>query len=130
MEIQLRNALLDWLRSAPPPVGDLNVIDEDQIARATAPWLALVASMASEWGSKDRQGREIRVAFELNTRSDDPAADLARGAALESRIAALPPAQPGFRVVTNRFLRSRNERRPDNIRATLLEYRFRLLATS
>lgn len=128
MEIQLRAALLDWLRASPPPLSNLNLVDEAQTSRAAAPWLALVASASTDWSTKDRAGREVRVAFELNTRSDETDADFITAALLESRIAALPPAQIGFRIVTNRFLRARSERRPNNVRATLLEYSFRLLA--
>ena len=128
MEIELRTALLDWLREAPPPIGALNLVDEQEVARASTPWLALVASASTEWGTKDRAGREVRIALELATRSDDPGADRACVAAIEESIASLPREQAGFRVVTARFLRARSERRPDNRRATLLEYRFRLLA--
>ena len=48
--------------------------------------------------------------------------------AIEARIAALPPNQPGLRVVTVLFLRARAEMRAANTRAVLLEYRFRVLA--
>jgi len=128
METALRAALLDWLRSAPEPIAALNLIDEQEVSRASKPWLALVASSSSEWGAKDRPGREVRVAFELQTRSDDPAASTSLIAALEDRLATLPPAQAVFQVVNARFLRARSERRPNNVRATLLEFRFRLLA--
>lgn len=129
MEIPLRAALLDWLRSAPAPIAELNLVDEQETSRASLPWFALVASASTEWGSKDRAGREVRVAFELNTRNDDPAASADMVAALEARIASLPVAQPGFTIVTARFLRARSERRANNVRATLLEFRFRCLAT-
>jgi hypothetical protein len=48
--------------------------------------------------------------------------------AIEGRIASLPRTQEGFDVVSIVFLRSRVEQRPGNIRAALVEYRFRLLA--
>ena len=129
MEIALRSALLDWLRDAPFPISSLNLIDERDVARASMPWLALVTSASIDWSSKDRQGREVRVAFELNHRSDVPSAQSGLIAALENRIVSLPASQPGFQIVTAHFLRARSERRPHNIRATLLEFRFRCLAT-
>ena len=41
---------------------------------------------------------------------------------------ALPRTQDGFEIASIAFLRARTERRPNNARATLLEYRFRCLA--
>ena len=129
MEIALRAALLDWLRTAPTPIAELNLVDEQETGRASMPWLALVASASTDWSAKDRQGREVRAAFELNHRGDQVAALADTIAAIEGRVLALPPAQPGFTVVTTRFLRARSERRANNVRATLVEFAFRCLAS-
>ena len=127
MEMHLRAALIAWLASDPALADRLNIVAEDAIARASAPWLALVASASTDWSTKTRAGREIRVALELRTRGDDPARDGPLADAIERRIAALPPAQEGFAIVSATFLRARAERRADNARAVLLEYRFRCL---
>ena len=47
---------------------------------------------------------------------------------IETRIESLPATQSGFTIASIAFLRSRAEQRPNNIRAVLVEYRFRLLA--
>jgi hypothetical protein len=73
-------------------------------------------------------GREVRVALELHCRGDDPGTAGAVTRAIEARIEALPRAQDGFVVATIAFLRARGEQRAGNVRAVLLEYRFRLLA--
>lgn len=127
MEIALRAALLDWLRNAPAPIAELNLVDEQETARAAMPWLALVASASADWSAKDRQGREIRVAFELNHRGDQVAVLADTVAAIEDRMLSVPPAQNGFTVITTRFLRARSERRANNVRATLVEFAFRCL---
>jgi hypothetical protein len=127
MEIALRTQIIEWLRTAPALSG-LNAIEEESPLKASTPWLGLAASRSSDWSTKDRQGREVRLAFELQTRSDEPATDSDFIAAIEQRLASLPPAQPDFTVINSRFLRARAERRSNNRRATLLEYRFRLLA--
>ncbi len=129
MEITLRAALLDWLRAAPAPIAALNLVDEQETARAAMPWLALVASASADWSAKDRHGREIRVAFELNHRGDAAGVLADTVAAIEQRILALPPAQPGFTVITTRFLRARSERRANNVRATLVEFAFKCLSS-
>jgi hypothetical protein len=130
METLLRAALIDWLRAGPPPLDALSAIEEEAPARPTAPWLAIAASASADWSTKTRAGREVRIALELHSRGDEPATDAALLAAVEDRIAALPGDQPGFEIAAIQFLRARTERRADNHRATLLEYRFRCLAAS
>ena len=128
MEIPLRAALLDWLASDPSLSGQLNAVAEEAPSRASLPWLAVAASASTDWSCKTNEGREVRVALELQCRGDTPDAAGDLVSAIESRIAALPRSQSGFDVVTTRFLRARAEQRGESRRAILLEYRFRLLA--
>ena len=127
-ESRLRAALLVWLQSDPALSGTLNCITEEAPSRAPPPWLGIVASASADWSTKDRQGREVRVALELHGRGSDPAALGDLVSAVERRVASLPRDQAGFAIVNAIFLRARNEQRPNNQRAILLEYRFRLLA--
>ncbi len=129
METALRAALIAWLQADPALAGLINTIAEEAPSRTASPWLGLVASASGDWSTKDRVGREVRVALELHCRGDDPASAAATAAAIEARVEALPRAQSGFEVATVTFLRARAEQRPGNARAVLLEYRFRLLAT-
>ncbi len=128
METALRAALLEWLRAAPAPLDTLSAIEEEVPARATPPWLAVAASASADWSTKDRFGREVRIALELHSRADEVLADAALVSAIDRRIEALPRAQDGFAIPGIQFLRARTERRANNARATLLEYRFRCLA--
>ena len=128
MEYVLRAALIGWLRAAPAPLDGLTAIEEEVPARAGPPWLAVVASASADWSVKDRAGREVRLALELHSRADDPLFDAPLISALDRRIAALPRAQQGLSIASIQFLRARTERRANNARATLLEYRFRCLA--
>lgn len=128
MENLLRGALLEWLRDDPVLDDTLNAIEEQSPVRATVPWLALATSASTDWSTKDRTGREVRVAFELQTRGDDAAADGDLVAAIEKRISAFPTDHTAFACVTVQFLRARAERRARNMRSILLEYRFHLLA--
>ena len=128
MEIPLRASLIAWLAADPVLAGQLNAIVEEAPTRTALPWLALAASASADWSCKDRTGREVRVALELHCRGDRPVAAGALVRAIEARVAALPPAQTGLRVVTATFLRARAEQRAANTRAILLEYRFRVLA--
>lgn len=126
MEIALRAALIAWLRA--DPALDLNSVTEEAPARASPPWLALAATSSTDWGCKDRAGREVRVALELQCRGDVAEAASGLVAAIEARIESLPRAQDGFDVVSAALLRARTVQRAESRRAVLLEYRFRLLA--
>jgi hypothetical protein len=128
METQLRAALIEWLRADPLLAAELNMVAEEAPVRASPPWLGIAASASRDWSAKDVAGREVRVALELHFRGDDPAAGGALAQAVEDRVQALPRVQDGFAVVTAVFLRARVEQRPGNLRAALLEYRFRVLA--
>ncbi len=128
MESRFRRDLLAWLAADPVLAAELNAVGEESPLSAPPPWLGIAASASADWGAKGAPGREVRLALELVQRADDTegVADLAD--ALERRIATMPAAQGGYRVVVTQFLRSRAEQRPGNIRAVLTEYRFLLLA--
>ena len=128
MESELRAALIDWLHADPALAGRLNSIVEEAPSRVAPPWLAIAASASADWSTKDRKGREVRVALELQGRGDDPASAAEAVRAIEARVEALPRAQDGFAVANATFLRARAEQRAGNRRAVLLEYRFRVLA--
>ncbi len=128
MENEFRTALVNWLKLDPNLAG-LNAIEEESPLRASPPWLGISASASADWGSKDRAGREIRIALELVTRGDDPGTDSSLIQTIEERALSLPSPQPNFDIATARFLRGRSERRAKNLRAALIEFRFRILAT-
>ena len=129
METLLRAALVDWLRADAALAATLNSVTEEAPTRVSHLWLAIAASASADWSTKDQRGREVRVALELHCRGDDPAtaADLVR--AIELRVETLPRKHANFTIATTQFLRARAEQRPGNIRAMLMEYRFRLLET-
>jgi hypothetical protein len=130
METDLRAALIAWLEADTVLMTRLNAVTEEAPSRASPPWLGIAASASADWGTKDRAGREVRVALELHCRGDDPGTAAATVRAIEARVEALPRAQAGFAVVSTRFLRARAEQRPGNVRAVLMEYRFRVLTAA
>lgn len=125
MENRLRADLIEWLRNDPALI-DINAMDEESPLRSSPPWLGISASASTDWGTKDRPGREVRIALELETRIDDPDADTDLLGAVESRVLELPPYGQGYELASIRFLRARSEQRDDNRRGALLEFRFRL----
>jgi hypothetical protein len=129
IEQRLRHALVEWLRADPALTAGLNAVEEESPAAASAPWLGIAASASIDWSVKERAGREVRIALELVDRQDRGEATALLVEAIETRIATLQPEQDGFHLVGVQFLRSRAERRPRSLRAALVEYRFRCLAT-
>lgn len=127
METAFRRDLLAWLAGDEVLTAKLNAISEESPIAAPPPWLGIAASASTDWGAKGAPGREVRVALELVARADDAEVIAALTEALERRVAIMPAAQAGYRVVVTQFLRSRAERRAGNIRAVLTEYRFLIL---
>lgn len=125
MENFLRAELIDWLR-ADPALAALNAIEEEAPVTASAPWLGIAASASTDWGTKDRPGREVRIALELESRADEADTDGLLVAAIEQRVLSLPPFHSGFELASIRFLRARSEERDGNLRGALLEFRFRI----
>ena len=125
MENFLRAALIDWLRND-PQLASINAIEEEAPVTASAPWLGIAASASTDWGTKDRPGREVRIALELESRTDEPVADGPLVNAIEQRVYALPPFHSEFEIGSIRFLRARSEERGGNLRGALLEFRFRI----
>lgn len=128
MEAAFRAALIDWLASDNTLSSELNAIVEEAPSRTSLPWVAIATSASIDWSSKTHLGREVRVALELHCRGDAPGSGANLVAAIEQRVASLPAAQTGFRLVNTQFLRARAEQRGEAVRAILLEYRFRLMA--
>lgn len=127
MENALRAALIEWLRND-PDLATINAIEEEAPLRASAPWLGISASASADWGTKDRPGREVRIALELESRSDEAGGDTTLLAAIERRVLDLPPFHPTFELASIRLLRARSEARENNLRGALLEFRFRIFA--
>lgn len=132
MEIPFRAVLIDWLASDAALSAALNAVVEEAPLRTALPWLALTTSASTNWGTKTLAGREIRVALELNFRSDDPLGGAALVSAIEARVESLPADQSvaGFRVASLSLLRARAEQRGEALRVVVLEYRARVMAAA
>ncbi|MXP11022.1 tail completion protein gp17 [Pseudoblastomonas halimionae] len=128
LEAALRAALLDWLRTDPMLTARIGTFREEATGPITRPMLAIAASASRDWSTKTESGREVRIAIEHRSRGDAPDGDLEILAAIEARVLALPREHDTFTLVTSQFLRARNEKRSHNLRSSLLEFRFLVLA--
>ena len=120
-------AAIDWLTGDPVLMAQVNGVFHRSPARITAPYVLLDDMLATDWGTKDRAGREVRLAFSIRDGSDEAAPIAAITSAVEARMAAMPNTGPGYRLVSLTPLRSRTVRIGDLWLATI-DIRARLLA--
>ncbi|MBN8842661.1 MAG: DUF3168 domain-containing protein [Sphingomonadales bacterium] len=74
-------------------------------ARATAPFVSVGVAEGSDWGTKDRPGREVRLAVTLHGVGDS--LDEAAAALIEALAATLREQADGWAVVSRREVRTR-----------------------
>lgn len=117
---------VDWLAADPVLIARVNGVFHRMPTRVAAPFVVLEDVLATDWSTKDRLGREARLAFTLRDASDDAGPVCATARVLETRIAALAPTGPGYRLVSLSLLRSRTWR-SDTLWHVTLDYRARLL---
>ena len=121
---RLRDAVRAALLAAPAFAAAINRIGDGEGEDAPVPAAWLGDSVASDWGAKDRPGREVRLALTIADRGDG-ARLAALAAAAETAVAGIPRGlgawETGGAVVT--ALRFR--RRRDGLRLALIDIRLR-----
>ena len=120
-------AAIDWLAGDPALMAQVNGVFHRAPTRIATPYLLLDDVLATDWGTKDKPGREVRMAFSIRDASQDAHAVSAIAQALEVRLMAMPRDGTGYRLVSLHPLRSRTVRIGEIWLATL-DYRARLLA--
>lgn len=119
-------AVIDWLAGDAALMARVNGVFHRMPARIAAPFVALDDVLATDWSTKDRPGRELRLAFVIRDGSDDAAPVAGIASALETRLASIPRNGTGYRLVSLVPLRSRTVR-IDSLWLLTLDYRARLL---
>lgn len=95
--------------------------------RAIAPYLVIEEPVLTEWGSKDRAGREGRIGVRIIDMAERPVTARALSAAADAALEAMAPALgEGWRIVTLNAVRSRIVRERAGWTG-LNEYRVRML---
>jgi Protein of unknown function (DUF3168) len=98
--------------------------------QATVPYATVEAGAEADWGHKNGEGREVRLAIGLSDRGERPERLVARMDSVEAAL-AVPLTVPGWQLVSLAFLRSRiarDGRGGDFAWSGLIEYRARMLA--
>lgn len=122
----LRAAALTQLRSA---IGtQANRVFDGPGAVATPPHVELREATASDWGTKDRVGREVRIGVAVRDAGDTPARCQALADAVEGALEALPRDLPGWRIASVVPVRAVLLPEGAGRWAALIDVRFRMLA--
>ncbi|WP_097091127.1 DUF3168 domain-containing protein [Novosphingobium sp. Chol11] len=126
-EVTVRAAVIAALKEDAALMGGLNGLFDGQPVRASVPYAVVGECIASDWGAKDVDGRELRLTIGLHDAGETPG----RLAALLERIDAvmqLLEFAEAWRIVAVRLIRSRvvKGRDKDNWQA-VVDYRVRVV---
>ncbi|MFN3620886.1 DUF3168 domain-containing protein [Sphingorhabdus sp.] len=116
------------LSAHPVLKAELSGIYDGPPPRAAFPYVAVTDGLTTDWSTKTKQGREIRLALTVWDDGDAATrlADLMGH--VDDAVMAIPRDLPGWRIASLTFLRSIVVRDPAGPWAGLVEHRVRLLA--
>jgi len=119
-------AVTDWLAGDTALIAQVNGVFHRQPTQIAAPYVVLDDVLATDWSTKDRAGRELRLAFMVRDGSDDAHPVAAIAATLESRLATIPREASSYQLVSLTPVRSRTLR-IGALWTITLDYRARIL---
>ncbi len=126
-EVTVRAAVIAALRADTTLMNGLNGLFDGQPVRANVPYAVVGECLASDWGGKGLDGRELRLSISLHDAGETPG----RLAVLLGRIEPVVQAadgSEGWRIVGVRLIRSRvvKARDKDGWQA-VVDYRMRVV---
>lgn len=124
-----RAALATLLRADPVLAATLNGVFEGPAVRASPPFAEIGEAVSGDWGTKDRAGRELRLAVILRDAAETATRIATLAAAVEAAVPGLPRDLPGWRVASVVFLRSRIAGDGPGRWIAAVEFRVRMLAS-
>lgn len=125
---QLHVAMVEAMRAA-PELAPLTGVFAAAPARAARPYATLDDPVLSEWGTKDRPGREARGTLILRDEGEAPTRLRTLADAAEAALLAIPVIPGGeWQLVSMAVLRSRVLNDGNGRWAAMIDFRARLLA--
>lgn len=106
-EVAVREAVIAALKGDAALMGGLNGLFDGQPVRASVPYAVVGECIATDWGAKELEGRELRLAVNLHDAGEAPTRLAALSARVDAAIAGADAATQGWRIVTARLVRSR-----------------------
>lgn len=129
-EVRVRDAVIVALKEDAALMSLLNGLFDGQPTRASVPYAVVGECIASDWGAKDVDGRELRLSFSLHDAGDSPGRLAGALARIDPAVQAADASADGWRIVSVRLIRSRlmrNARDGDGWQA-VVDYRLRVVA--
>lgn len=123
----VRAAIVAALRADAALGAVLNGVFDGPGVRASAPYAEVTDALATDWGTKDRRGRELRVAITLRDLAELPGRLNAMVDATQAAIEGLARDLDGWRVASVAFQRSRIAPEGPGRWLAVVEYRVRIL---
>lgn len=130
-EVTVRAAVIAALRSDGALMGAINALFDGTPARASVPYAVVGECIASDWGAKDVDGRELRLTIGLHDAGETPGRLAAVLARIDPVVQAVDASADGWRIVSARLVRSRVMRsgpRDGDGWQAVVDYRLRVVA--
>ncbi|RDE04807.1 DUF3168 domain-containing protein [Sphingomonas aracearum] len=121
-------AVREALAADPAVGGRLNGVFDGPVKGAALPHAEMGEVLAGDWGTKDRPGRELRVAVAVRDAGDSAARVREVAGAIEARIGALPRMLDGWEVASVAPVRCRVAAEGAGRWRATIEMRVRVLA--
>lgn len=124
----LQVTTLAALKAHAPLAAGLAAVFDAPPVRALRPYAQLEEPLLADWGAKDLQGREARLAVSLFDAGEGPARLRALAGEVEAAIEAMPRTlDEGWKIVSLIFVRGRTLRQGEGRWAATSEFRVRML---
>lgn len=127
-EVVVRGAVIAALRGDEELMGGLNGVFDGAPVRASVPYAVVGECLASEWGAKGLDGRELRLTIGLHDAGEGPGRLAVLLGRVEPVVETVEAGDAGWRVVGVRLVRSRvfKVRDKDGWQA-VVDYRLRVV---
>ena len=126
-ESEIRDALIVALRADAALGNQVNRVHDGFPAKATPPVLIVGEVTGTDWGTKDRPGREVRIGLTIEDDIETPARIGGIMALADGAVQSLGSPVAGWQIGSLRLVRSRLLRSNRGVWNALLDYRIRVL---
>ncbi len=126
-EHDIRAGLLAALRGDAALNAQVNRVHDGVPEKSTPPTLIVGECVGSDWGTKDRPGRELRIAFTIDDEGETTNRIGGIMALADAAVRGVAGPVAGWEVASMTLMRSRLLRLNSRAWSALLDYRIRVL---
>lgn len=127
-ESDVRAALLAELRGDVALTGAVNRVHDGIPVKASPPTVVLGECTGTDWATKDRDGRELRIGITIEDDRETPARISGIMPLADAAVQRLSGIVAGWQVGSLRLVRSRLVKARDGRWHAVMDYRIRVLA--